>query len=360
MTPDNDVLRTVARYAPHELMTQWSQTSADAVLLDVLGHAPTTTGSSADDRSPQVLALQPRSRPAGRRRFATRALPVAASVAVLGAGLLVAVLTGSGGSGGGQAGGTRTAGGQPFGPEFTPPAGLSTHALGRHSYSYRYVDQFDTDAAGHARRDGRYRPDAMTMRTYVGYDGTGVSLRTGDQHGCVRLRGHDSTGHSVPSLAAWPTDVDKLQTYLLAHVNGGSGSRDGAVFNEVADALAFDDGLASPRLRAAMLAVLSRTPGVRLHYVVRDFLGRDAIRADFVDPPVSGPLVQSLYFDPSDFRLLESSNSNDDAQWTYTGPTPAYTAAPPTDSDDPEQPQGQSLVELTRTGGVVRHLPRCR
>lgn len=351
MSDDTDVLTVLARYAPHEMMADWSQTHADATLLAVLGQQPRTASA---DGPPAEVVLQPVPRRSPtRHRYAARVLPIAASVVVLAAVVVAAVLAGSGGSGG-QAGG---AGGQPFGPEFTPPKGLSNHALGRHEYAYSYVDQFDLGAAGRANRRGKYKPDAMRMRNYLAYDGTLVSFRTGSQHGCFRFADGNRTA-SVQRFASLPTDVGKLERYYRHHINGGSGSADGAVFSQISDDLSYD-ALASPRLRAAMLAVLSRTPGVRLHFDVRDYLGRRAIRADFVNPPLSGPYIESLYFDPTDFRLLESRGSDDGASYHYDEPSPVYTAAPPTTSDDPDRLGGPALIELTRVARVVHHAPSC-
>ena len=93
-----------------------------------------------------------------------------------------------------------------------------------------------------------------------------------------------------------------------------------------------------------MLAVLSRTPGVRVFLRQHDYLQRPAIRADFVDQRIRPGEIHSYFFDPTSFRFLEESNSQNSQPSTYNRPTPGYTAAAPSTADDPTQ--------LHRTGYV--------
>jgi hypothetical protein len=148
---------------------------------------------------------------------------------------------------------------------------------------------------------------------------------------------------------------DALQSYLRNHVEGSS-SHDEAVFVAVGDALRTAGGLASPKLRAAMLAVLSRTPGVILHLDAQDYLQRPAIRADFVDQQIRPGAVHAYYFDPSDFRFLEERFAPNGEPSTHTGPSPAYDA-PAGPAADPDVFTGAAFIDVIRSAEVVDHLP---
>ncbi|MGI8679165.1 MAG: hypothetical protein ACR2LX_10840 [Jatrophihabitans sp.] len=90
----------------------------------------------------------------------------------------------------------------------------------------------------------------------------------------------------------------------------GSTSRDEAVFVAVGDDLRITDGLASSKLRAAMLGALGHVQRVQIHEGVRDVLGRPAVRADFVDQKNRPGELDSLYFDPATFQLLAERNGS--------------------------------------------------
>ena len=153
-----------------------------------------------------------------------------------------------------------------------------------------------------------------------------------------------------------PTDPDKLNKYMRSHVTGST-SRDEAVFVAVGDALRIADGLASPKLRAAFLAVLSRTPGVTLFEGQRDDLNHPAIRADFVDQANRPGEVQSLYFDPTTFQLTEMGGGTN-GQPTH-GPEnyPPYDAHPKPGVDPVRL--GHRGGEVMRTEQVVDSAPEC-
>lgn len=125
----------------------------------------------------------------------------------------------------------------------------------------------------------------------------------------------------------------------------------------VGDSLPQYGGLASPRLRAAMLAVLSRTPGVHVFLGQKDYLGRPAIRADFVDQQIRPGEINSYYFDPTNFRFLEKSASRNSQSTAYAGPSPAYTAAAPSNADDPERLRHTVSVDVVVEERMMRTLP---
>jgi hypothetical protein len=190
----------------------------------------------------------------------------------------------------------------------------------------------------------------------------GKLISRGSTSGCLSVKNNGRTGNfETPTkafFATLPTDVDALETYLRSHVSGSS-SLDEAVFVAVGDALRWDTDLASPRLKAAMLAVLSRTGGVVLHEGVQDYLGRPAIRADFVNQAIRPGTVESLFFDPHTFAMLEQSTLSNGQPTRYSGPSPAYTShAGP--GVDPDQLSGPGFVEVVSRDSIVNSKAECR
>lgn len=348
--PDPDAV--VAHYAPSasSLAAEWDDARMDAVLLSITGAAGAATRDSADTEAEIPLRFVATHADTDRRRW-SRGLPVAASVAAVGvvAGLLIGAL-GSGNSSSDAVGGRTT------GSPFTPPAGLSDTSIAKGQYSYRVEKQADLGTDGAPKPNG---PDSVLSHNYVSYGGDVTVVRTGGGLGCVPFRRSSDASFEQPAVAFFarmPTDVNALNTYLRGHVQGSS-SRDEAVFVAVGDALRAADGLASPKLRAAMLAVLSRTAGVRLHLDERDYLGRPAIRADFVEQRIRPGEVHAYYFDPSTFQLLEDFDGTNNAPSSYDGPSPAYSAHADGTADDPDQLGGPGLVNVMRSETVLDSLP---
>lgn len=344
MTPmsTDDVMTMLRHYAPEpdRLAAEWAPNRVRDTIV------ATGAGDSVDPRPAVMIPVRNAPTQPLLARWRRR-LPVAASVAVLAtAGVVIAIST---------AGGGRRIEPGGVGPAFVPPAGLSDVALAVGQYSHRVIDQIALDARGavigHAE-------NSMVDSNYVDTDGGILSFRTGSQNGCFRFSSRPPASFSAPSkqfLADLPTDVDRLQTYLRSHVEGSS-SLDEAVFVAVSDALRTADALASPKLRAAMLGVLSRTSGVLLHDGQTDQRGRPAIRADFIDGAIRPGEVHSLYFDPVTFQLLEERFSFVGPSGT-PAPSPAYTAhaQPP---PHPVQLDGsRAFVTVVTSETVVDHLP---
>lgn len=325
---------------PESIGAEWTAARQDAVLAAILGDVPGQHTSRVE------IPIQPRPTPTrhGRRRVHAVGVSVAALTAAAAA---IAALILSGGSG-------RPDSAPGSGPVIDPPPGLSEQALPAGKYSYRVVEQIELDEHG---KPVPGAADAMTDRSYLDAAGNIISFRAGSQHGCFRFpnQSPDLSEPSVAVLAKLPTDVHALGRFLRAHVDGSS-SRDEAVFVAVADALRTADGLASPKLRAALLAVLSRTPGVQIHRGQRDYLGRPAIRADFVDQQIRPGEVHALYFDPVSFQLLEEGTWSNGQPSTYNGPSPAYTAHPPA-GVDPDQLPPAGFVTVMTTERVINALP---
>ncbi len=333
-----DILEVVARYAP-DADPEWSTERQEAVLAAILGrHA-----AGAVTEIPVHVAF----RPARRRRSVTAFVASAAAFTAAASAIVAITLHGS------QRGPALAAG-----TPWDPPPGLSGAApLAPGRYSRLVFEQIDIGADGVGVPGGQ---DAMIDRNYVGADGAALSIRSGSQHSCGLLPRQGAPSLEEPTqhfFAALPTDVDKLDHYLRSTVQGSS-SLDEAVFVSVGDALRTADGLASPKLKAAMLAVLSRTGGVVLHQGVPDYLGRPAIRADFVDQAIRPGEVHSYYFDPTTFRFLEESFARNGEPATYDGPSPAYTAhAGP--GVDPDRLSGPGFVSVSTHESIVDTRPRC-
>jgi hypothetical protein len=336
----SDIDSLVRAYAPDEL-PEWTPERRDDVLAAIIRE------SGAD---PAAVRIPLTSTVAHRRR---RHGGIVASVAALtaAAAAIAAVVLDDGDSTPRQvpSGGSAA---------WDPPAGLSDRSLPDGKYSYRVFEQIELNAAGDPVPGAQ---DAMVDRNYVAGNGDIVSFRTGSQEGCQRFPVGGSADFEMPSRAfldGLPTDPDRLEEYLRGHVQGSS-SLDEAVFVAVSDALRTADGLASPKLRAAMLAVLSRTPGVTVFEGQRDYLGRPAIRADFVDQAIRPGEVHSLYFDPATFQLTEERFGSNGEPTSYDGPSPAYTAhAEP--GTDPVQLDTPAFVTVMRSEQVVDSVPDCQ
>jgi hypothetical protein len=162
----------------------------------------------------------------------------------------------------------------------------------------------------YAVRDGRRAGSIARTWAWVSADGT-----TWERHAergqvtCYRYDhvGQPNFGNATQSFFnSLPTEPRALTRYMRSHVSG-SRSTDEAVFVAVGDALRERDGLASPALRAAFVAVLRRTPHVTVRTGEHDALGRPATQASFDE---GGGVVTSLYFEPSTGELLEEGVSS--------------------------------------------------
>ena len=104
-----------------------------------------------------------------------------------------------------------------------------------------------------------------------------------------------------------------------------------------------------------MLAVLSRTPGVFVHENTVDYLGRKAIRADFVDQQIRPGEIQSLYFDPVTFQFLEERDGSLGSPG-HAGPSPAYTAHAAS-TGTPVELTGRASLDVMQTEVTLDTLP---
>jgi len=323
-------------------------------LLDRLAaYRPTTSTIDADwppaERArarARLLTTRPdrslRFRPAERRM--PRALaPVAASAAVLAliGAVLVTALGDSGGRGAAPAAG--------------PTHVTATDVPVDGQYAYRYDHQIDLDVSGRPMAAG---PDELRNRSWVAPNGDVVSSREGSQSGCEVFPRAGSPDMSAPSrdfLAGLPTDVGQLAGYLRGHV-AGSTSRDEAVFVAIGDALRTGDLLATSQLRGALFGVLGTTSGVTIHPDQQDYLGRPAIRADFVDERNRPGEVQSMYFDPNTYQLLEERDAASSQSIPAGQPSPGYDE-PPSGAGTPAQLTGAAYLNVMVEERVVDSIP---
>lgn len=230
-----------------------------------------------------------------RRRTWGVAAPVAAGTIVV--ALIAGIIVFASGGGGDP-------GLQPAGPPFTASGVRATPDVGAHQYAYRADKSFDV-------KDGKLPVETQRTENWAAPDGSIWSYRrSGGKTECNHFRPSGAPTFDGPTKAFFdrlPTDVAVLQAYLRTHVMGST-SRDEAVFVAAGDMLRLHDGLATSRLRASLVAVLSRTPRITVHPDVRDFLGRPAVRADFVDQDNRPGELASLYFDATTFQLLAERN----------------------------------------------------
>jgi hypothetical protein len=328
---DDDVLDLLRRYAPSaNSVSGWTQDQERQVLADITGVSG-GLGSPSHD-----IPLRFRPAPTYTPRW-RRVLPGATSAALVAAAAVVLVTQlGRGGDAPAAAG---------HGPVFVPPTRLADTALTHGEVSYRVVRQIDLAPDGTVDVRGK---DALLNRSWITAHGDITSERTGSQTGCLSFTRRNRPSFEEPTqrfFASLPTDVAGLQRYLRGHVQGSS-SHDEAVFVAVGDALRTADGLASPRLRAAMIAVLSRTPGVFLHRDARDYLGRPALRLDFVDQAIRPGGVHAYFFSPRTYQFLEESFSENGQPTAFPSASPAYDSPAPSTGDDPAALTGTSYVEV--------------
>jgi len=135
---------------------------------------------------------------------------------------------------------------------------------------------------------GLVRLEPLDDGTWVGSDGTVVSLSKGQSEPSVR--GGDG---EVPLWRSWPDDPDAVWAELsgVASQHGDFGQQ---VFAWAGDALA-DPGT-SPGVRRALFRVLRRAPGIEVDEVARDGLGRAAVAVAHSD----GDFTERFLFDPTD------------------------------------------------------------
>lgn len=336
-----DIIDVVAGYAPEPTNPEWSTARQEAALRDILD-APRRSVPAVE--IPLQLAIPP------RRRNRRRATGLAASAAALAAAASVIVAITLHGA---QRGPVLAAG-----VPWNPPAGLSDKApidSGKYGYEIVHSSQYDANGV-RMRGEGA----AGSERTYVSPDGTVFAIDLTHPPQCSTHGPGPAASFDTPSKAFFarlPTDVAALERYFRTHVEGSS-SRDEAVFLAVGDVLRNADALASPKLKAAMLAMLSRTGGVVLHEGVPDVLGRPTIRADFVNQAIRPGEVQSLFFDPRTFAVVEQGEFSNGQPSTYSGPSPAYTAHAGA-GVDPDQLSRPWYVEVVSHIAVVDALPAC-
>lgn len=329
MSNGRDVIERLADYAPTSasIDAQWSPAERAQLRARVLTKPSTRPGR---------LRFVPRS----TRRVAIPLLSAAAIVALMAAIALVVV-------GHGDRGGRV--------PAAADPSLTSTPEVGVGQFAYRVVETYEVDADGHAtlrERDARWAaPDGSLWDERAGYDIPKCSDYRTDADTAF------ATGYSVAFFAGLPSSVDELNAYLRDHVSGSS-SRDEAVFTAVGDALRDTDLLASSQVRANLVGVLGETDHMTVHSGVRDYLNRPAVRVDFVDQRTRPGALNSLFFDPATFQLLEERYGSSGAPTTYAGPSPAYDAPPAADwTPTPEQLTGAARVTVMTTERAVDQLP---
>jgi hypothetical protein len=283
-----------------------------------------------------------RFRPAGPRRVRTLA-PIAASAAVVAVVGGIALFNA-------HSGPSALAGGDPT--SFAQSALSGVPNAGPDDYVH------EVDAVYRVRDDGSRIGAAIHPGVYAAANGDVVELDSGPGGSCTVFKHSGDPSPTEPTaayLAALPTDPNQLADYLLNHVHGST-SKDEAVFVAVDDMLRNFDGFASPRLKAAMVDVLSRSHLVTVHSGVDDDFGRPAIRVDFMDQARRPGELTSLYFDPTSFQLLERRDGSNGRPGPEPGPSFPYSATPTNPGSTTDVLSGPANIELVTTE-VVRHMP---
>jgi len=277
--------------------------------------ADTLAAVLAHDRLPAVrdyrLTRPPRR--AQRRRRATGAAIVAIAAAVVS---LQVVLPGSG-PGGAAPAAAAALEGLAITAAASDPADLAGPGQFRHLVVQTWQADMPDRGVAETRQtfESWTAADGRSWRRNYGQDSTGYKI---DQYLAFPPGGDQTFSASPAYLASLPTDTTALRHYLRSHASGST-SRDEAVFVAVGDMLR--TGIAPPKLRAAAIRVLERTPHVGMGATHTDSLGRPVIRFDFVDNNRRANEIQSLLFDPKTASLVGAIESYASGQPWFTSTT---------------------------------------
>jgi transposase len=326
----SDMLDRLACYRPtnETISSEWPAAERAALRNAILNEA-----------AQRPMRFRPR-RPRGLMVLA----PVAASAAVLaivGAIVLVHAITGP----------DRLTGGDPT--HFTQVALSNDPGAEPHDYVHEITEAFQVG------NDGTRVGALDRSEVYVAGNGDVIELSSSPPGACTIFKhsGDPNPNNATAGyLAGLPTDPDKLASYLLDHVQGSS-SKDEAVFVAVGDMLRHFDGFASPRLRAALVDVLSRSHLITVHRGVRDYQNRPAVRVDFMDQARRPGQLASLYFDATTFQLVESRYGSNGQPGPGPGPSFPYTATPANPASTSPSLTGPANIALVTTEEVVHRLP---
>lgn len=324
-----------------------------------------TTATAPPIRRPSAPKPTPSEPHGGRLRFVRRrrlALAVPLSVVALVAlmvGIVVVVMPSD--QNGGPAGG-----GTPFVADSLAP----TPRVGAGEYAYRVTEYYRVSADGTAQAGGTAAAgggsgwaEPERQQLWTAPDGEQWQLDTsGGNTQCSHWHGpaHD-VGFEEPTQAFFdqmPTNEMQLNDYLRGHVQGST-SQDEAIFVAAADSLRTADLLASSRLRAAWVEVMSHASRITVHSGVRDYLNRPAVRVDFVDQTQRPGELNSLYFDPATFQLLEERDGSSGAPDSFSGPSPAWSGPLPSNeaTTTGDELTGPAHVSVVTDEKVVDQLP---
>jgi hypothetical protein len=185
------------------------------------------------------------------------------------------------------------------------PVSPSDH-LGPNQYVHLVDVQRQTALAGQPAVESRFeywsRPDGLTWQRRH------VRLGATPAHEEVWLLPPGDKDPDYPSpqyLRLLPTQPAALEAYLRAHTVGSTSS-DERVF--VAVGSIAGRGLATPKLRAAAIEVLSRLGHVRLGDYARDSRGTPVQEFEFVDTDRRAGEIQTLVFDTRTAQITEVRN----------------------------------------------------
>lgn len=150
---------------------------------------------------------------------------------------------------------------------------------------------------------------------------------------------------SPAAIAGLPTDPNKLKAQISSRVSG-SNSHDEAIFVGLRDILT--QASTPPAVQQAAVSALSTLNGVTVEHATAPS-GRDLLEVRFFDRAVRGPEAQSMWFDESQGRVVETSSSNRDTGKitfaTVYGPG-QLVAAVPSDVLDLANPQGSDTPPI--------------
>ena len=144
-------------------------------------------------------------------------------------------------------------------------------------------------------------------RTWWRADGNKVAREQEGYYGEGKLRmenGPAGWKHHYPTLASLPTDPNALDNYILKQLVGGlapsnAEERATALYEAYCDVLR--NGVAPPKLQAAIYRAIARIPGVALRKHTVDPAGRQAMGVGRV---IESYLLQEILIDPTSYTYL--------------------------------------------------------
>ena len=177
----------------------------------------------------------------------------------------------------------------------------------------QYVYTHSEDAWRSYSSDGSWTLDRFTREIWIGPDGSGRILETGDRHG-DEVFGPGGLGFE--DLSKLPTNVDELRAYIERRAAQADPPTDYETFVVIGDLLR--ETYAPPELRQALFEVAATLPRTEYLGPVTDEVGRPGIGVGYTWVGVR----EELIFDPNTSVILGEREVQVDPAVDTASPSP--------------------------------------